>query len=806
MKKHLYLYILHLSFFLLLITPCFSQTEGFYKFSGQVTDDSTHLGFPFVLVEVNQGEKYQFSDIEGRFEITSPSPIHKLKFIHPGAKQHVALSTDTLTDSINLVLQKVRFPDNLTSTPDDARKLIEKVLKNRKRNNPAKQTWESSIYSKYTVSATDIPAPPDSSILNKIISFFSIPLRGRKKESLFLVESASKKKHLNRQNQFEKITGAKSTGLDVPMLYSYVIPLQYTTVYDKFINIGSDEYISPLTGNPFRRYAFEILYTLKQNDDTTYIVRFNPLPRKSIQEVKGFLYISAADYSIKYFLATDAIEGALYLELAQQYKKVDKITVPDVTVTTAILKQNRRPSPMLLTVQGKTWYDTKVPEVRFKKRDFTEVVRAYEPGVTKQPEEFWEKHRREPLTHEEQEAYKAYDSLGRDKKIQTLLRLGERIHFGYVPLGKVNFDLNRFINYNEAEGTRLGLGFHTNEHFSRNYFLRMHGGYGLRDGRFKYGIDGSYFLNGNPDNHVSFMYGRDLTEAGAVEFPYDLPQYNSERLRNMQLEIMDMSRTVQFAVGRSLFRNMQGQVALSQTRAQPVYDYAFRDHEGTFNFTELKAGFRFAPGAQYFRVSGQKIPAGSEYPVFWFLYTRGIDNFLNGEYGFSKYDVKIQQTFRTARFGTTGIQLLGGITVGDAPYSRLWNGRGALKVPSIVIHNSFETMRYNEFLSDRFVALFLSHNFGKIFSNDPNFRPELVLSHNMGIGWLRTPEDHSGIDFKTMEKGYLESGFFLNKLIVANIAGAKAGLGFGMFFRYGPYANRHLQNNMFFKMALLLYV
>ncbi|MFN6945115.1 MAG: DUF5686 family protein [Cytophagaceae bacterium] len=782
------------------------QAYGQQLIHGQVLDSTSLTPFPFTLLEINGGQEFYFSDIEGNFKVSIDDTLRSIRFIHPLASDDLNLNfnlNDTIHTPTDFYLNRKPIPDDLRSTNPETERLIRKVLKNKPENTPQNQVYEADIYSKYLVSSTNVPKPPDSSIFQKALSFFSIPLRGRKKDHLFLVESASKKKHLNRLNQYEEITGTRSTGLNVPSLYAYAIPLQYTSVYENYVNLASDPYVSPLAANPFKRYNFNIMYELQTGNDTLFIVQFNPKPRKLISHMKGFLYIDSRNYAVKYAILGDAIEGNLYLELAQQYDLKNENWIPEATTTTAIF-QKKRPRPMVFTVQGKTYYNFRnSEEKKFRRKDFNENIRYYEPEVNEKPDSFWVQVRQIPLSESEEEAYTAYDSLGRDKKVETLLRLGERIYFGYIPVGKVNFDLNRILNYNVVEGNRIGLGFHTNEKFSRKYFLRSYVGYGLRDKRFKYGLDGAYFINGNPDNHLSIMHGRDLEEAGAVVFPYDLAQYSSESIRSFMLSIMDMNRTNKIAFGYSPFRYMKAQIALANIHSAPAYTYRFRDRPmEMFNLTEVQFGFRYAYGEQYILMSRQKIPVGSRFPIFWFLYTKGMDNFANGEFAYEKIDVKLQHTFRTIGFGTTGVQIISGMTTGDAPYLRLWNGRGAFRSPSIVIHNSFETMRLNEFLSDKYLAIFLSHNFGKIFSSDANFRPEFVVSHNMGWGTLRNPGEHEEIDFKTMEKGYFESGFFFNKLLLMNIAGLRTGLGFGMFFRYGPYRNRYFDNNLVLKMAL----
>ena len=115
-------------------------------------------------------------------------------------------------------------------------------------------------------------------------------------------------------------------------------------------------------------------------------------------------------------------------------------------------------------------------------------------------------------------------------------------------------------------------------------------------------------------------------------------------------------------------------------------------------------------------------------------------------------------------------------------------------------------MRYNEFLADKFFAFFFSHDFGKIYLKNSNLHPNLIIVHNMGVGYLSNPQYHTGIAFRTMQKGYYESGFLLDHILVVNLAGLRTGIGTGLFMRYGPYATSNAYDNLVLKLALNFFV
>ena len=99
-------------------------------------------------------------------------------------------------------------------------------------------------------------------------------------------------------------------------------------------------------------------------------------------------------------------------------------------------------------------------------------------------------------------------------------------------------------------------------------------------------------------------------------------------------------------------------------------------------------------------------------------------------------------------------------------------------------------MYFNEFFSDRFATLIFKH-YLKPFHISKNFNPQLVLISRFAVGDMDNINRHQNITFETLNKGYTESGFEINKLL----------LGFGLSFsyRYGAYHLPRVEDNIAFK-------
>jgi hypothetical protein len=172
---------------------------------------------------------------------------------------------------------------------------------------------------------------------------------------------------------------------------------------------------------------------------------------------------------------------------------------------------------------------------------------------------------------------------------------------------------------------------------------------------------------------------------------------------------------------------------------------------------------------------------------------------------YNKLEAGISFSRYIKKFGRLRFSFEGGYIDRPLPWSMNFSGRPSFNPSfSVVVRNTFQTMRFNEFSSDRYGALFFMHDFGPLLLRTKKFKPEVRIAHAMTIGSLRSPELHQGVDFKTMEKGYLESGVILDNLIRINMMNAGyIGFGAGVFYRYGAYHLPVERDNYTFKFAVM---
>src|SRR5690606_34956686 len=112
--------------------------------------------------------------------------------------------------------------------------------------------------------------------------------------------------------------------------------------------------------------------------------------------------------------------------------------------------------------------------------------------------------------------------------------------------------------------------------------------------------------------------------------------------------------------------------------------------------------------------------------------------------------------------------------------------------------NAFETMLPYEFFSSEYIHFHFRHSFGSLLFKSKKFAPELMITSSAGFGALSYQGLHAGESFKTMEKGYYESGLIVNSIFKLNFTT----FGVGAFYRYGPYEFAKTSDNFTIKMSL----
>jgi hypothetical protein len=797
-----------------------------HQVSGRVIDADSRLPLPFVNIVLNDGKYGGTTDIDGKFSFYSSEEIHTLALSYVGYESLEYRVGEKKTGLVILLKStEYELPEFVVfPTENPAHRIINNAVANREYNDPEKlPAFSYTSYDKmiFTFELDSLPMIDTLEVDTADESLRDF----LENHHIFIMESVSERKFMFPDRNYEKVIATKVAGLKDPIFVFLLSQWQSTTFYKETIDISGKNYINPISKGSTRKYFFLLQDTLfTDSGDSVFVISYRPRKNTNFDGLKGVISINSKHWAIQNVIAEPAEkEGSISLRFEQMYEYVqDKQWFPVQLNTEVILNNVRVTDSTLemgvgkgdsLAIQipfgiGKSYIRNIDLDPDLRKRDFGNIEVDVDPRAGDRKGEFWEAYRIDSLSQKEKNTYIFIDSIGEEANFDQMVKTMESLVTGKIPWGIIDLDIPRFLSFNSYEGFGLGIGLHTNEKLSQKWKTGGYFRYGFKDKSIKYGADLEVVLHRKSDWKVNLELMDDVTETSGVRFFDDEYRLiDPESFRDFLITGMDKTFLVGGSIGFRTLKFLNVNIGLSKIRKEVTneYQYGLSNEDVTvlfdrFDFSEIRLGLRYAYGEKFIRNARRKISLGTQYPIIWLQYTRGIKGFLEGDYDYNRYDLKIEKSFFTKYLGTTSLKIAAGYIDADIPYTNLYNGNGSYQVFTIFAPNSFATMRMNEFLSNKYAALYFQHDFGKLLWKGGFFEPEFALATNVGFGWLDFKENHYNINFKTMEQGYYESGLLINNLFNLRIYS----LGLGAFYRYGPYTFKNGWKNVGGKFTLKL--
>jgi hypothetical protein len=775
---------------------------------GVVYDKETQQPLPFVNIRFDESKQGCTSDIDGRFEV--PAHVKKLHLFYVGY-------LDTLIEvpqgNKNMRIGMQRFVQELSEVEifpgiNPAHRIIELAIKNRKKNRP--EHLNSFSYVSYNKMV--FTAEPDSGILivNDSTGIDSSEYYFNKfiqEQHFLLMESVSKRSYLEGRNH-EVVKASRVSGLKNPFYMMLATQFQSFSFYEPQFNILGTNYINPLAPGGTRNYFFLLQDTIYDQDDSVFIISFRPLKNKTFDGMKGLLYIHTDGYAVQNVIAEPyESESEFGIKIQQLYEKIDdKAWFPtqlNTTLTFSGIEVNDKP----MMGFGTTYLDSILIDPPLQRKMFRGKVNfEVAKGSEKVADTTWNSYRTDTLSHRDRRTYEFMDSLGREYKIDQKITAIRILTTGKIPIWKFSIPIDRFIMYNRYEKYRLGLGIESNERLSHYFQLGGYFAYGTGDKEWKYGGDLHISPKPNSDFEVLLGYKKDVEESGATYEFEKISNFNSEIYRKVLVNKMNKSEDIYGRVQWRMWRYFLWKAGAEYAQKATVDNYLYQTAQQNqitllrpdFNVFTLHMDLKMAWGEALFRSPLQLMSLGTKKPVVQIHYERGMENSL-GALEYNRIDFQVDKVFYMNYMGKSRVQLRGGWIDRSLPWYLLYNSLGSYLDFYIHTDNSFNTMRINEFLSDRYAALFWQHDFGRlIFKTNKYFTPDWVWVNNIGWGALQNPNHHSNLEFNTMEKGYYETGLILNKIMRSTFSS----IGFGVYYRYGPYSLPNVSDNFTYRLSV----
>ncbi len=788
----------------------FSQN---YTISGKVSDAQNRQALAFVNIIVNDGTFGGMSDIDGRYSITAPESIKSIRFSYIG---YEAKTIENLNgqSKLNVSLTPISIElqeATVEAGENPAHRIIDSVMAHRKQNNPSSlHSYSYNIYDKmvFTIDSSQFEAAKMAdTVPHSSLSLFDSILQ---KNDLMVMETASEVKFLSPDHLRQNVLGTKISGMKDPTFMYMVNEMQTVSFYEDIVKILGISYVNPLSQGSKSKYFFDIESATPTHDgDTLFAISFHPYKGTHFDALTGVLNINSDGWAVQSVKAEPSEQSGFFKSSIQQlYQKIDGQWFPkqfnvNLIAPSAVVALEGNDFPLVAI--GKSYLTDIQINAELSKREFSEMQIVVDKDAAHRDEQFWALQRIDSLNARTQATYAFMDSLteGNDIFDRVLGFTNEVIEDGTLPMGKVSLDLGRVVRYSQQRGWYLGLGLNTNERFSRTISFNAFGGYWFRLKGWDFGAGSRIKLN--PQRQMELGLKANFTSEAAGEFhgmdddnsllgesSYKYTFYENIDVRQNLYEMQFSSRFARYFKGFLNFDYVKKHY-LRQFYCQPAE--ALTDA----NYCIAEAKLRFAYNEKFISTPKGIQSLGTTWPIFWLSYAHSFKGIFDCPYEYDRLKLQINKNFYTKYWGITQILFQAGYASKSAPVMETFSILGAYVPLGIYSPGCFQTMREDEFFCDRFVALYLSHNFsGMLWQPDSWwFKPNLVIVTNLGWGDMPKAHDCPQHNFKTMEKGYFESGICVKGIINASICE----VGAGVFYRYGPYTFPKVWDNFAWKLT-----
>jgi len=680
----------------------------------------------------------------------------------------------------------------------EAKNIIRKVISNAEKNHLPNQDTPFFFKSHYKVNISPKLSKKDTDSVN-----------------IFFSERISHYRFDPNNDLHEKIVNQRTLGFDQPLneiLASKMFSYNWFKMDYIFFN---QKYASPLAKENINIYKYQLV----SSSNNSYVIHF--LSEQSGNFLKGNLIIDKSDYAVKkisiqhnekiqilgtfqfkhkksidkwvpnnYFIQMKPGEGGkkfaifsglINLGLLQKKSSISGESTKSLTASVQYFDYQQTPN----RAQNQDYYMSLSDSTNTK--SFKKINKLN-------------------YTQKENKIIKDFEDTYLSKKVKNKIYRVTRFNNGFLPVNLWNIDLKTLIKVNNFEGLRLGFGGQTNSKLSKRFRFGGYVAYGTKDEKIKYGINTQYKVNKHKNTWLKLSYTDDVREVASSPYLTDERVYSLFEPRLVNIIFFYKEKSSSIRLQSRLMSRLLSDFKISYNQINTTSNYRYlnnNQHLSNYNINQYQAGFRWMPRSK-FLLANQKVTEVINNSPFLSLQltqafggNEGIDDFA-----FTKLNFKINYIKKWFSGAKTDILLETNLAYGDVPLTHAFHAYPNNPAKNKLIDRfsvagikSFETMFFNEFFSTRLALFHFKHQLKPFYITDA-IQPELVFISRHGIGDFKNKEDHQGVSFNTMNKGYHEVGLELNKIF--------AGFGFSFGYRYGAYHLPDFSDNLSFKFTFYL--
>ena len=615
------------------------------------------------------------------------------------------------------------------------------IVKNKGKNNPFKYNYYS--YELYNKLELDISRFKKETITDKkLLKPFAFILNNVDSISdqdpflpVYMTETLSNYYYASNPYQSkEEIIAAKTDGIKNESVLAFIGGVnQRINVYSNATIAMGKEFISPLSDYGDKYYNYKGADTQYIAGQAYYHLLFTP-KKEGENTFSGDCWIHGGNWGIQkinlQISKTANINYVNRMGLVQEFQWKDSawIFVKDKTVIDFTPFGKEKISFIARRTNSYHRVLVNDPAIASKLQEQTEKTSvAVKAGAQQADAAFWNQHRHEELSSNEEKVYKMMDSI---KSMPVFKKYSDWFTFildGHHKLGKYEIGpWFKWISGNQLEQFRFRFDLGTTALFNEN--LRLHGylAYGTRDGRLKGKADITYRFPGDRGITLQAAYTDDLDNGRTRYNEEDITTDNvfSQLIRRPGIPQKFLGvKEFRFSVNKEWKSKFSIETFITETdytTYHPLPDkgiFLTDSSNKQIQSSELGWKFRYAPGEKTIDRHRKSIKVKSNQPVFVLRTALGIKDFLGSNYQYVRTGLQISQNTRLPRWGRLNYMVYGGKIFTDKglPFMLLENHPG--NEVYYYSKQAFNLMNRFEYISDQYAGINLEHNFEKKLLN-----------------------------------------------------------------------------------------
>lgn len=725
---------------ILLFLFCNSYSQNFI-ISGKLIESESGKPIPNATVYLQGSNIGTMSKADGSFRLHSESWHDTLEITSIGFEEYKLPLVKFKTQ--NLIVQMKNKSRSLQTVLIDLPKkpgktFMQKVIEQKQFNNPSRfKSYSYRQYSRHELDIDNIDYTKNKgngikALLLNTYSGLDPSAKFDKELPIYFSETLADNYHSVAPNiEQENIIAKKTLGLKTDEILRKLDKFQFNfNVYDDWLSVFDQTYVSPLNSNAFSYYKFFEGDSISEDGYTLLEIRFIPL-RAYERAFSGTLWINKTTYGVEsldmHLSKTANLNFVSDIAYTEDYQLVYDSTTErmaympfkyssDVKFETGLqllgipVPDNNNSVKLIIkntTVISRLNLDRSTGEATILKKEQT--------ADWNKPEIFWKQNRLDSLTTHEKNIYKLVDSLKKIRRFRRDTKLAAFMGTGYWDFGNALRigHVSSVISRNRLEGWRIRLGFWTMQGISKKLNINGYAAYGTKDHQWK-GLFGlKYVWNDAQWTKTSLSFGSDYDFIIDHDDEMDKDNIINSMFRKKVPYARTFIQEVLLKHEQYLSSNFSSNAALLYKELNPVFDFKYHPmnrNDRRWDTTwakklpvvESRIGLRYAHKEGTSVYNYDQIKLGTYYPVLTLNYTYGFET-LNTQFEYHKLNFGIEQRLRLPPKSFFYYKIETGKVFGTLPYL-------LLNIPEgneyyVTSKYLFNTMIPYEFAADRYVSL-----------------------------------------------------------------------------------------------------